>query len=316
MSFAVRAAGPDAGQLERAARTLWIRARREAASVLAGGYRSSVRGGGSEFEESRPYEPGDDVRSIDWNATARTGTPYVKRFREERDQTLLLALDTSASMAFAGPGRSKAAAAAHCAALLAAAALHVGDRVGLVGFDVAPRVLLPPGRGDAHALRLMRALLASPPPTRGETSFAAALAGIRERFRRRAVLFLLSDFRDDGLLASARTPHGARTELAIAARRHDVFAVALSDPHEHELPASGSLRLVDPERPARSWLLRGGDAQARERYRAAALARERLLVRRLRSDGAAVIVLRSDTDPLRVLGRHFGVRVARRGARR
>ena len=114
---------PSGAELERAARLLEVRSRREASSAFSGGYRSAFRGGGIEFEESRPYLPGDDVRALDWNATARSGVPYVKRFREERDQTVLLAVDVSASMSFGSAGRAKAALAAHAAALIAAAAL-------------------------------------------------------------------------------------------------------------------------------------------------------------------------------------------------
>ncbi len=153
--------------LSRAARLLVVRSRREATGLFAGNYVSAFRGGGLEFDESRPYVPGDDVRSIDWNATARNGEPYVKRFREERDRTLLLALDVSASMRFGSAGRAMAATAAHAAALLAVAAGRAGDRVGLVAFDASVRTALPPARGDAHVWSLIGSGPGNVVPIRG-----------------------------------------------------------------------------------------------------------------------------------------------------
>ena len=311
---------PEAADLARAARALQLRSRREVAGALAGGYRSAFRGGGIEFEESRPYTPGDDVRAIDWNALARTGTAYVKHYREERDQTLLLLVDVSASMAFGSRGPAKGAVAARSAALLAAAAAYAGDRVALWTFDRGLRSELAPGRGEAHGLSVLRALIEAASPGEGGTALAPLLARVCERVARRAIVFLLSDLRDDALLASDAAGRRLRASLAAAAQRHDLVAGFVVDPREETLPEAGTLRVADPEAPGRSLLLASGSRTARRRYAAAARMRERLLERRLRAAGADWLVLRSDGDPLRTLGRFLAeraaLRVRGRGVRR
>ena len=306
----------SAAELARAARVLAVRSRREARDVFIGAYRSAFRGGGIEFEELRPYVPGDELRSIDWNATARAGQPFVKRFREERDQALLLLLDVSASMRFGSAGRSLAGTAAHAAALLTASAAGAGDRVGIVAFDATVREEVPPGRGEAHALRVVRAALAAAGASGGTTGLRAALehARMRERGRRRAIVFLLSDLRDETLLVAEDAPRAASSPwsaLAALAARHELVSVVLHDPREAELPAVGSVRVADPERPGRTLLLRTGSAAARARYRAAAAARREALERRLRAAGADVLWLRGGCDPLPPLLHFFAARSAR-----
>ena len=309
---------PSAAELERAARILAVRSRREVSSAFAGGYRSAFRGGGIEFEESRPYVPGDDVRHLDWNALARTGSPYVKRFREERDQTLLLTLDVSHSMAFGSAGRSKAALAAHAAALLAGAAFRAGDRVGLATFAGALRVEVEPERGHARLFPLRRRLAEASAAPAGRSDLPAVLAELDARLPRRAVVVVLSDFRDDDAFPPAAAEPGApaarfaRPWLVRLARRHDVVAAAIEDPRELELPAAGAFRVGDAERGGRTLLLRS-DPGTRERYRSAAAARRRGLERALRSDGADVLWLRTDRDPLRALARFFEARPGRAG---
>jgi uncharacterized protein (DUF58 family) len=290
---------------------LAVRSRRAVASPFAGAYTSAFRGGGLEFEESRPYAPGDDVRHIDWNATARTGTPFLKRFREERDQTLLLLLDVSASMGFGSAGRTKAALAAHAAALLAAAAGFAGDRVGLVAFADRVALELPARRGDAHVWSVLRAAVAAAAACRGTTGLAGALARVEALARRRAIVVVLSDFRDEGLLAEGAAAGDARARLAALARRNDVVAALVGDPREEELPASGPLRLVDAERPGRPLVIDAGSRLVRARYRAACLARRGALERRLRAGGADLVRLRSDRDPLPALARFFQAHAGR-----
>ena len=290
-------------ELLRAARVLAIRTRREAGGLLPGAYTSAFRGGGIEFEESRPYAPGDDLRIVDWNATARTGEPFVKRFREEREQTLLLLLDVSASMRFAARGPSKAAVAAHTAAILAATASRARDAVGLLAFDEVVRAEIPPARGPAHTWRVIRTLVECAGQSAGETRLAAALARARTRScgSRRSVLFLLSDLRDEGV----NTSGAALTELSALARRHDVIAAVLHHPLEDELPDVGTLRVTDPERAGHPLVLRTGRSRVRAEYRAAAARRHRAIELRLRGAGADVLWLRTDRDPLRVLVRFF-----------
>ena len=295
--------------LVRAARILAIRSRRETTGLFAGGYVSAFRGGGIEFEESRPYVPGDDVRSIDWNATARRGEPYVKRFREERDRTVLLALDVSASMRFGSAGRAMASTAAHAAALLAVAAGRAGDRVGLLAFDESIRAALPPARGDAHIWSLIRTAVEVAERSGGRTRIETALDGLRRYAGRRAAILLFSDFRDEAILADGA---GAlRAKLVALARRHDLVAAILCDPRDERLPAAGTLRLADPERPAGVWVLHSSSGRARARYRAAAALRRRRLELALRTAGADLLMLRTDRDPLRALTRFFRERAAR-----
>ncbi len=295
--------------LLRAARILAIRSRRETTGLFAGGYASAFRGAGIEFEESRPYVPGDDVRSIDWNATARNGEPYVKRFREERDRTLLLALDVSASMRFGSAGRAMAATAAHAAALLAVAAGRAGDRVGLVAFDASVRAALPPARGDAHVWSLIRTAVAVAERSGGETRLEVALDALRLYAGRGAAIVLFSDFRDRAILGDGAS--ALRAKLVALARRTDLVAAILGDPRDEQLPAAGDLRLADPERPGGVWVFHSGSRRARERYRAAAAHRRQRLELALRTAGADLLGLRADRDPLRALTRFFRERAAR-----
>ena len=297
----------SAADLARAVRLLAVRSRREATGLFAGNYASAVRGSGLEFEESRPYAPGDDVSALDWNATARSGELYVKRFREERNQTLLFALDVSASMRFGTTGTPKAATAAHALALLVAAAGRAGDRTGVVAFGEGVRGQVPAGRGSGHGLRVIRAAVGWAARPAGVTRLASALRAVRTHGKRRAVVFVLSDFRDPDRAA-------LRAELAELARRHDVVAAPILDPADEELPRAGALRISDPERPGELRVLHTGREGVRRRYRAAALAWRAGLERDLRRAGAELVWLRTDRSPLYALGSFFAQRAARRSA--
>jgi uncharacterized protein (DUF58 family) len=303
---------PSHAELERAARMLAVRSRREVSSAFAGGYRSAFRGGGVEFEESRPYVPGDDVRHLDWNALARTGTPYVKRFREERDQTVLLVLDVSRSMAFASGGRTKAALAAHAAALVAGAASRAGDRIGLAHFAGELAIDLEPERNADRLFPLVRRLAAVAAAPAGTTDLAAVLRDLGAWRSRRAIVVVLSDFRDDAL-AQGGAPAPARLALLRLARRHDVVAGVVEDPRELALPSAGAFVVADSERFGARAVLRT-DPATRARFAEAAAARRRRLERTLRNAGADVLWLRTDRDPLRALARFFERRPARRTA--
>ena len=298
--------------LARAARLLTVRSRREATGLFAGNYASAFRGGGLEFEESRPYVPGDDVRTLDWNATARHGEPFVKLYREERDQTLVFALDVSASMRFGTAGQAKAGTAAHALALMAAAAGRAGDRVGLVAFDAVVRTQVPPGRGAAHTWRVIRSAVEAADASAGATSLAAGLRAARAGADRYATLIALSDFRDPALLDDGGGSSPLRAELADLARRHDVVAAILLDPREETLPSAGPVRIADPERPGVSLVLDTGSRRVRERYREACARRRQRLERELRRGGANLLWLRTDRSPFFALARFFRERAARR----
>jgi uncharacterized protein (DUF58 family) len=286
---------------------LALRSRIEATGLFAGNYRSAFRGGGLEYEESRPYAPGDDVRSLDWSASARTGVPHVKIFREERDRTLLLGLDVSGSMGFGTAGAAKAATAAHALALVAAAAGRAGDRIGMLAFDSQVRAEVPLARGLAQSARVIRAAVYGAAQSHGETDLGAALRALRRRATRRAVVVLFSDFRDPALSLA-----GLRRELFSLTRENDVVAAVLVDPREQALVAAGGVRVRDAERAGRARVLATGRPRARARYAAAAARFSDQVSRELRRAGAEVLWLASDRSPLFALARFFQERAGRR----
>ena len=203
---------------------------------LSGDYHSVFKGQGIEFDEARPYQAGDDVRTIDWNVTARTGEPYVKRFSEERELTVLFMVDVSGSQSFGTKGRSKAARAAELTALLAMTAMDNNDKVGLVLFSNRVIQTIAPRKGRTAVQRLVREVLAAE-ETREGTDLCVALRFVSATQRRKAVVFLVSDFQDEGY----------EKELSAFARRHDVIACRITDPAELELPNAGIVELLDPE---------------------------------------------------------------------
>ncbi len=226
----------EIAEILKEVRRIQITASRQVNDFLAGGYLSAFKGRGMVFEEVREYVPGDEIRSIDWNVTARTGHPYVKRFCEERELTVLLAVDISASGMFGSQNRSMLETAAHVAAVLMFSALKNNDKVGLVLFADGVRRYVPPRKGRSNVLRLIRDLLAVE-PVREVTDIGAALEFIRRVQRRRAVVFVMSDFLG---------PECSRV-LAIANQRHDVIAMNLADPREETLPDVGFILLEDAE---------------------------------------------------------------------
>jgi uncharacterized protein (DUF58 family) len=238
----------------RQVRRLHLRARRLVQTLLGGEYHSAFKGAGLSFEEVREYQPGDDVRTIDWNVTARVGHPFIKRFVEERELTLLLVVDLSASQKFGTGLLTKRAAAAELAALLALCAVSNNDRVGLIGFTDIIERFVPPNKGPRHVLRLLRDVLAFE-PTRTGTDLATALDYITKVQRRRAIVFLISDFFGKGYERAFRR----------AARKHDLIAIRTSDPRERSWPASGLIRLQDLETGVQV-LVDSGDRKTREAF--------------------------------------------------
>lgn len=246
---------------------------RQVSDVMAGAYLSVFKGRGMEFDEVRPYVPGDDIRAIDWNVTARTGEPHVKRFVEERELTVMLLVDVSASQDFGSGRRSKLEAAVELSALLAMSAVENGDKVGLLLFHGGADLYIPPRKGGKHALRVVREVLArgqekatgltarkallalprairslfaklqsrtqtdAPADARRSTSISAALEFCRQVLPRRAVLFLVSDFLDEGYMQVLRH----------ANRKHDVVAALITDPRESQMPPAGLVTLEDAE---------------------------------------------------------------------
>lgn len=217
-------------------RRIQIVARRQVNDLLAGEYLSAFQGRGMEFNAVREYVPGDEIRSIDWNVTARSGSPYVKTFCEERELTVLLMVDVSASGAFGSQRLSKMDTAIEVAAVLMFTALMNNDKVGLMFFADEVIKYIPPRKGRGNVLRLIRELLAVE-PVKAPTNIATALEYLGHIQRRKCVLFLMSDFLG---------PDCSRA-LAIANRRHDCVAVTLADPRESSLPDVGFVTLRDAE---------------------------------------------------------------------
>ena len=211
---------------------------------LSGDYHSTFKGQGVEFDEVRPYVPGDDVRTIDWNVTAKTGLPYIKRFSEERELTILFMVDVSGSQGYGSVRRSKMELAAEVTALLALTAIRNQDKIGLILFSDEIVKYIPPRKGRDSVMRLVREVLAAEDSATGGTDIAAALKFLNSVQKRRAVVFLVSDF----LLSSVKPQMSSIEQLLRAtARHHDMVCVPVSDPAEQELPDVGLVELEDPE---------------------------------------------------------------------
>ena len=213
---------------------------------LAGDYHSTFKGQGVEFDEVRPYTPGDDVRTIDWNVTAKTGLPYIKRFSEERELTILFLVDVSGSQGYGSVRRSKMELAAEVTALLALTAIRNQDKIGLVLFSDQIVKYIPPRKGRDSVMRLVREVLAAEDDAKGGTNIAEALKFLNSVQKRRAVVFLVSDFLTPS--TSHQAP-GTDVEklLRATSRHHDMVCVPVSDPAERELPDVGLVELEDPE---------------------------------------------------------------------
>ena len=224
-------------ELLQKVRQIQIRTSHQVTEVMAGEYKSAFKGRGMEFDEVRLYQPGDDIRTIDWNVTARTGTPYVKRFVEERELTVMLMVDASSSGTFSSQDKSKNEIAAEIAGLLAYTAIRSNDRVGLIIFTDKIELYIPPKKGHSHVLRVIREVLGFKKEERSSTNVGAALDFLGKVCRRKAVVFLISDF----LCENFEKP------IKLASRRHDLIPVSVSDPRENSLPPVGLITLEDAE---------------------------------------------------------------------
>jgi len=227
---------PVPPEVLRVVKQVEIKARILADEALVGTYRSVFRGSGLDFEEVREYEPGDDIRSIDWNVTARMNVPYIKKYREERELNIYLAVDVSSSGWFGTANMNKRELAADVAALLAVTALHNNDRIGLVLFADGVREFLPPRQGRHHLLHVIRELLFAE-PLRSRTEIGSVADFLANVTKKRNVVFVLSDFLDFDFEAPLRA----------LGHKHDVIALILNDPRELELPSVGLVGLEDAE---------------------------------------------------------------------
>ncbi len=223
-------------ELAKQIRYIQIITRRAVNASLAGEYSSVFKGRGMEFDEVREYQPGDEIRTIDWNVTARTGHPFVKRYVEERELTVLFAVDISASGSFGSTAKKKSEVAAELCALLAFSAIKNNDKVGMLLFSEGVELFIPPKKGVAHVLRIIREVLYYKPRKKG-TDIGNALEFIAKVMRRQGVIFMISDF----LAPDFSKP------LGLLARKHDMIAISVNDRREFELPALGLVELCDAE---------------------------------------------------------------------
>jgi uncharacterized protein (DUF58 family) len=283
----------------KAVRKIQIRTSHLVSDLFAGQYQSVFKGRGMEFAEVRHYLPGDDVRTIDWNVTARTGVPHVKRFVEERELTVMLLVDASASTHFGTVKQLKSEMAAEMAALFAFSAITNNDKVGLLMFSDHVELALPPKKGTRHVLRVIREVLSFAPQGHG-TDIAAALEHLNRVTKRRCVTFVISDFLDTG----------ARLALKIANRRHDVIAVVLDDPRDLALPDVGLIALQDAET-GEQILLDTGDSRLRREFEQRAAAARRDRERMLRGVDVDAVVVRTDRPYTEALLRFFRMRERR-----
>jgi uncharacterized protein (DUF58 family) len=294
---------PVPAELLKQVKGLALRTRGVVDSLFSGEFRSVFRGQGMEFAEVRAYVEGDDFRAIDWNVSARLGAPYVKTFTEERELTLLLVVDQSASTRVGSPV-TKAARSVEVAAVLALAGAREQDRVGALLFSDQVEHIVPPAKGRRHALRLIRDQLAFTGTRRG-TNLVQAVHYASQVLRHRSVVVILSDFLAEGWEKALR-------ELAV---RHEVIAITVDDSREESPPPAGWVEMEDAENGRRA-LVNTRSSAALKRWHAALAARRTQRAERLRAAGVEHIALDVATDYGFVLRRAFARRIRRRGARR
>jgi len=266
-------------------RRMEVRTNRLVDDSLAGRYASVFKGRGMDFDRVRNYMPGDDVRTIDWNVTARTGEAHVKLFTEERELTILLMIDVSGSSDFGSVVDSKRELAAEAAGVLAASAIRNRDKVGLILFSDDVELYIPPGKGRMHIMRLIRETLYFQPEQRG-TNIAKALDFANQVIHRKSVVFLVSDF----CLGSPfeERLNLLRTKLQVTNRRHDVIAVTVTDPREESLPNVGRICIEDSES-GEVVEIDTGNAKVRDAYQKQSRTRRELTTSRIRSLGVDLL---------------------------
>jgi uncharacterized protein (DUF58 family) len=288
-------------ELAKHLRSIEIFTRKAVNDALAGEYHSVFKGQGIEFDEVREYQPGDDVRSIDWNVTARLGHPFVKRFVEERELTVMLLIDLSASGAFGSGAKLKNELAAELCALLAFSAIKNQDKVGLIVFTDCIERVIPPRKGPSHVFRLIRDLLQFK-PRQARTNISLGIECLGRVTTRRCVVFLVSDFQE----ADFERP------LRAMGRRHDLIAVSIADPREVRLPNVGLIELEDSET-GELTQLDTGSKRVRQGYEELGTTRQARLKELFRSSGIDQVEIFNDRDHVRELMKFFRRRERRTG---
>lgn len=274
-------------------RRIEIKTKRVVDSILSGEYHSAFKGKGMEFSEVRSYSEGDDIRSIDWNVTARMGAPYIKKHTEERELSVMLMVDASASGSFGTVNKFKGEIAAELCALLAFSAIKNNDRVGLIIFTSDVELYIPPQKGKNHVLHVIREMLFFKPSKKG-TDISQALGFLNRVQTRRAVVFLVSDFFSADYSAALR----------ISARKHDLIAVTINDPRERSFPNVGLIELEDAEN-GKTVLVDSGSRAFRDMYTKEMSARYQAVQTQLRSTGVDEIHVSTETEYVEPLMRFF-----------
>jgi len=292
----------DALILAKAVRRLEIVTTRNVTELFAGNYKSSFKGQGLEIGDLREYADGDDMRHIDWTATAKQGKPYIKQYRETRELTTLLVMDTSASMDFTTNGKTKKDLALEVAATLLFSALKNNDLFGALIFGNGPATYIPPRKGRTHLLRILRDIIARfDKPSQATTGPDAALARLNALVRKRSVCFIIGD----------DLPATCRTDLRIANRRHELAFIRVYDPFERGVPTQGAMSMQDPETGALADIDLS-DKGLRERFAAIRLARLDESNRMLRQTGVDALDVSTGEDPYAGLLKLFKKRQMRR----
>jgi len=286
-------------EIIRKVRRIEIRTKKLVNDVFSGEYRSIFKGRGMEFEEVREYQPGDDVRVIDWNVTARYGHPFVKRFKEERELTVMLLVDASSSGEFGTAQRMKGEIAAELCSVLAFSAIKNNDRVGMIIFTDRVEKYIPPKKGSCHVLRLIREVLYFE-PQHTRTDINCALEFLGRVIKRRSVVFLVSDFLSSGF----------DKMLSIANKKHDLIAIKIADPRELELPNVGFIELEDTETGERI-IIDTKNSEVRRTFQEQALKEKRKLDKGLRSIDLDHIYITTDKSYVEPLMAFFRVRARR-----
>ncbi len=288
-------------------RQVEVRTSRLVNDTLAGSYQSVFKGSGMNFDEVREYVPGDEIRTIDWNVTARTGVPHIKKFTEERELTIMLMIDISGSGDFGSAASSKREIMAELGSVLAFSAVRNNDKVGLVLFSDFVELYIPPKKGRSHILRLIREILFFQPQGR-KTNLIVPLDFVNEVAKRKCVTFLISDFCLPGDFEEALA--ALQVKLQVSNRRHDLIAMIISDPREHALPDVGWLTIEDAESGAQVEL-NTSDPSVRRGYAELASARKKVLHRTIRSAGVDLLDLSTDQSYVPPLLNFFGNRSRR-----
>ncbi|MEX2577966.1 MAG: DUF58 domain-containing protein [Verrucomicrobiales bacterium] len=282
-------------------RRMKVRTSRLVDDAMAGRYASVFKGRGMDFDRVRDYVTGDDVRAIDWNVTARTGTPHVKLFTEERELTIMLMIDVSASSDFGSVRATKRELATEVAGVLAASAIRNQDKVGLVLFTDEVELYIPPAKGRTHILRLIREALFFEPKSRG-TDIVVALDFVNRMISRRSVVFLVSDFSLTGDFEEELA--GLRRKMQVTGKHHDLVAVSANDPRENELPAVGRLTVEDSET-GELVEIDTGSSRIRGAYEEKAGARKQRVRQAIRSQGTDFLEFENGSDWMAELMKFF-----------